>query len=100
MAGFDTKTLEHLKKLCRIDCDPDEEANILDSLKRMLSYVEQLEEVNTDGIKPCNYVLRSMLKNVWREDLAENTMPREQFLSNAPDQIGGMLRIPPVMKPL
>ena len=99
MADFDRQTLEYLKKLCRIDCDEAEEADILKSLKRVLEYVKQLDEVSTDQVKTCNYVLNGMAKNKSREDVPQNLMSREQFLANAPDQIAGMIRVPPVMKP-
>ncbi len=98
MSQFDKKTLDHLKKLCRIETDPEEEAGILTSLQRVLDYVEQLSEIDTDGVKPCSFVLRSMAKNLLREDLPERLMPRDQFLANAPDQIAGMIRVPPVLK--
>jgi aspartyl-tRNA(Asn)/glutamyl-tRNA(Gln) amidotransferase subunit C len=98
MSHFNNQTLEHLKKLCRIECTPEEDADILDSLNKVLGYVAQLNEVNTEGVKTCRYVLRSMLKNLMREDEVKDLLPREQFLANAPDQIGGMIRVPPVMK--
>lgn len=98
MAKFDQNTLKHLSKLCRIDIDPEDEADIVNSLSRILSYVEQLNEVDTKDVMPCNYVLRSMLKNQMRKDEVKDIMPREELLANAPDQIGGMIRVPPVLK--
>jgi aspartyl-tRNA(Asn)/glutamyl-tRNA(Gln) amidotransferase subunit C len=97
--SFDNQTLEHLKKLCRIECSPEEEADILDSLKKVLAYVAQLQEVDTEGVRSCRYVLRSMAKLKLREDAEANTLSSEVFLNLAPEQIGGMVRIPPVMKP-
>jgi len=99
MANFDHQTLEHLKKLCRIECTEEENQDILNSLNRILAYIEQLNEVNTDETRSCRYVLRGMLKNQMREDEVKDLLPREQFLANAPDQIGGMVRVPPVLKP-
>lgn len=99
MANFDHQTLEHLKKLCRIECTEEESGEILSSLSRVLEYVEQLKEVNTDNTKTCRYVLRGMMKNRMREDEIKDLLPRDQFLGNAPDQIGGMIRVPPVLKP-
>lgn len=97
--SFDTQTLEHLKKLCRIECTPEEETDILGSLTRILDYMAELKEVKTDGIRSCRYVLRSMLKTKLREDVLADPLAPEVFLANAPEQIGGMVRIPPVMKP-
>lgn len=99
MANFDHQTLEHLKKLCRIECTPEENEDILQNLGRVLEYVEQLKEVNTENTKTCRYVLRGMLRNRMREDEVKDLLTREQFLANAPDQIGGMIRVPPVLKP-
>ncbi len=99
MSQFDHQTLENLKRLCRIECTAEEDLDILQSLTRVLGYVEQLKEVDTKGVASCNYVLQTMLKNPMREDEAlSNTFSREEFLHNAPDQIGGMIRVPPVMK--
>ncbi len=99
MANFDHQTLEHLKKLCRIDLSEEEDQDIESCLARVLEYVEQLKEVNTDNTKTCRYVLRGMLKNRMREDEVKEILPREEFLANAPDKIGGMIRVPPVLKP-
>lgn len=98
MSKFTRNEFEHLKKLCRIECTPEEESEILHSLQRVLTYVEQLKEVDTEGVASCNYVLRSMLRNKMREDEVKDLLSRDQFLDNVPDHIGGMVRVPPVMK--
>ncbi|HCJ83322.1 MAG TPA: Asp-tRNA(Asn)/Glu-tRNA(Gln) amidotransferase subunit GatC, partial [Parachlamydiales bacterium] len=49
------------------------------------------------GVAPCNHVL-PQLKNVLREDRAQETLSREEFLKNAPQHIGGMIRVPPVIR--
>lgn len=96
--SFDNQTLEHLKKLCRIECTPEEEVDILNSLTRVLNYMAELKEVQTDGVKTCRYVLRSLVKKELREDVPGEQLNREVFLNLAPEQIGGMVRVPPVMK--
>src|SRR3989338_2731267 len=98
MYEFTPKTLDHLKKLCRIDCPPEEGQNILSSLSRILDHMAKLNEIDTENVKPCSYVLSSMLKNQMRKDEVKDLLPREKFLANAPDQIGGMVRVPPVLK--
>jgi aspartyl-tRNA(Asn)/glutamyl-tRNA(Gln) amidotransferase subunit C len=96
--AFNNETLEQLKRLCKIECSPEEDRDILASLTRVLEYVDQLDEVDTSSAQPCRYVLRAMLKNQMRNDEVKNLLSREQFLANAPDQIGGMIRVPPVLK--
>ena len=77
--------------------DEEEEVKLLLDLQNILSYVELMNEVDTDNIKPCNHVLEEMF-NVDRADVVGEVMPREVFLANAPDKIGGMIRVPPIMK--
>lgn len=97
MAEFNKDLIKHLTKLCRIDCSDEEQEELLLDLKKIIAHIEQLQEVDTKNVRPCNHVLEGMT-NVWREDEVGEVMPREQFLSNAPSHVGGMIRVPPVLK--
>lgn len=94
MAQFD---LSRLQALSRIDSSPEEEEKLHSSLSRILEYMEQLNEVDTENVPPCRFVLKEMMNRNLREDKAEDLLPRDKFLANAPDQIGGMIRTPPVI---
>ena len=98
MSNFDERALAHLEKLCRIRCTEKEEKELLLSLGKIIDYIRQLDEVDTKEVSACNYVLKEMASAVLRSDSIGETMSREQFLLNAPDQIGGMIRVPPVIK--
>ena len=97
MAELDKKTIQYLSKLCRIKCSDAEQENLLGSLRDILKYVEQLDEVDTTNVKPCSHVLAGM-NNVMRADVVETTLPRETFLANAPSQVGGMIKVPTILK--
>jgi aspartyl-tRNA(Asn)/glutamyl-tRNA(Gln) amidotransferase subunit C len=62
-----------------------------------VKYVAELDEVDADGFEPCYRVLET-LKNIMREDVVGETLPRDLFLANAPSHVGGLVRVPPVMK--
>ena len=100
MSKFDARALENLEKLCRIKCTAEEEKELLHSMQRILDYVNQLNEVDTRDIPPCQYVLKEMIQTEMREDVIGDILSREQFLANAPDHTGGMIRTPPVIKGL
>lgn len=91
-------SLENLQKLSRIQLRPEEKQPFFESLSQILQAIEQLQEINTENVPPCNYVLQRMQETVMREDVPGKTLSREDFLSNAPDQISGMIRVPPVIK--
>ena len=97
MANLDKETIKNLTKLCRIDCSEEEQLSLLEDLKKILDYINQLEEVDTANIEPCYHVLDNVV-NVTREDIACGTMPREVFLALAPSHAGGLIKVPPVMK--
>lgn len=97
MAQLDQQAIKNLIVLSRIDCTEEEQAKLLQDLKSILAYVEQLNEVNTDNVLPCNHVIKDVA-NLMREDLTGETMPRETFLANTPSHVGGLVRVPPVMK--
>ena len=98
MANFNHQTLEYLKELCRIDLTEEEGIDIEKALARILEYIEQLNEVNTENTKTCRYVLSGMLRNRMREDEVKEVLSVDQLTINAPDQVGGMIRIPSVLK--
>lgn len=97
MPNVDEETLKNLTKLSRIRCSEEEEGALLKDLKNILNYVEQMQEVDTQHVPPCYQVLDDMA-NVMREDKAGPSLPREIFLANAPSQIGGMIKVPTVIK--
>lgn len=97
MAQFDEDEMNKLIHLCRIACTEDEKKDLHKHLGKVLQYIEQLGEVATDGVEPCHRVLET-LTNVMREDVVSDTLPRETFLANAPAHVGGMVRVPPIIK--
>ena len=98
MSKFDKSILVNLEKLCKIKCTEEEEKDLLQSLKRILDYMDLLNEVDTENVSTCNYVLKDMQKSVLREDIAKDHMSKEEFLANSPSHIGGMIRVPIVIK--
>ena len=97
MAQFDKETVKYLIQLSRIDCTDAEQEALLKDLGSILAYFEQLQEIDTDNVPPCNHVLEGIV-NVTREDIVGEILPRDLFLANAPSQIGGLIRVPPVIK--
>jgi aspartyl-tRNA(Asn)/glutamyl-tRNA(Gln) amidotransferase subunit C len=97
MADIDRETIKNLSRLCRIDCTEEEIESLQKELLGIITYVEQLQEINTDQVPPCNHVLDDMY-NAFREDEIGEPMSRDFFLANAPAHIGGMVRVPIVIK--
>ena len=97
MANLNKETIQQLTRLCRIDCTEEEQEALLKDLKKILDYIELLQQIDTENVPPCNHVLENMA-NVMREDEIKEVLDRETFLGNAPSHIGGMIRVPPIIK--
>ena len=97
MPAIDKQAIKTLTTLSRISCSEEEQEALLVDLQKILNYIDQLNEIDTAETPVCNQVLPDMA-NVMREDKVGDVMPRALFLENAPSQIGGMIRVPPVIK--
>jgi aspartyl-tRNA(Asn)/glutamyl-tRNA(Gln) amidotransferase subunit C len=64
-------------------------------LGRVVGYVEQLSEVNTDGIQPMAHAVE--IHNVFRDDTLRPSLPREAALANAPKRDSECYRVPAVL---
>jgi len=97
MPKLNKEMIQYLSKLSRIHCTEEEETTLLNDLKKILTYIDQLNAINTNEVLPCHHVLATM-DNVMREDDVSKTLPRDTFLENAPSQVSGLIRVPPVIK--
>lgn len=96
MSQLDQETIKMLTRLSRIECSEDECSSLLEDLSKIITYVEQLDEIDTENVQPCNHVLTEV-SNVMRDDETGKTLSRETFLANAPSHVGGMIKVPPVI---
>lgn len=97
MGQFNQDDLKKLAKLCHIECTPEEEARLLKNMLAILGYIDQLHAVNTDLTLGKHNPLECPV-NILAEDIVEESLDREEFLSNSPSHVGGMVRIPPVIQ--
>lgn len=85
-----------LATLSSLQLNDDEAASLQADLQAILGYVEQLNELNTDGIVPAYQV--TGLRNVLREDIVDQgPVSRESLLALAPEQKDSQIKVPKVL---
>ncbi len=89
-----TETLR-IAKLARIGLTDQQAESMSAELQRIMTFVEQLQQVDIEGTAPTDQV--TGLVDVWREDEVRPSMPREQLLANAPEQKNGYIVVKRVM---
>jgi aspartyl-tRNA(Asn)/glutamyl-tRNA(Gln) amidotransferase subunit C len=93
----DDALIENLAHLARLEFSEEEKAGLRKDLQSMIAFVEKLNEVNTDGIKPLLHM--SSAVNVFREDKIKGSATREEALQNAPLTDGVFFKVPKVIPP-
>jgi aspartyl-tRNA(Asn)/glutamyl-tRNA(Gln) amidotransferase subunit C len=91
-------TREDVKKvaaLARLRLREDEIERFQKDLNACFNYVDQLREVNTDGVEPLHHLLD--LRNVTEADVPHECLPRETALRDAPDRTDEFFRMPRVV---
>lgn len=96
MSTIDLETARRVAKLARIAV-PDENLPALASeLSDIITFMEQLNEVNVDGVEPMTSVTPMRLKR--RQDGVTDGNMQSKILSNAPDAREGFFAVPKVVE--
>ncbi|TMQ58981.1 MAG: Asp-tRNA(Asn)/Glu-tRNA(Gln) amidotransferase subunit GatC [Candidatus Eisenbacteria bacterium] len=93
---IDAKVVHDVAALSRLELDPSEEARLVQELASILSYVEQLQALDVDGIEPTSQVGAGS-KSRLREDRVTPCDVRDEALAQAPDRDGDYFRVPQVV---
>ncbi len=97
MSELSDGTIEHLARLSRIAVTDADKKILYEDLNRIVDFIDLLEEVDTEGVATCDFVHKNH-KHLLREDKVQDMLPRDEFLKNAPDHMGGMVKVPPIIK--
>lgn len=90
------KDVEYVAALARLEFSEEEKEKYTEQLNVILEYVNQLNELDTEGVKPTYHVLP--VNNVMREDEVRPSMDRGKVLMNAPDRDMGCFRVPRIIE--
>jgi len=89
------KEVEYLGKLARIQLKEEEKNKLEKDIGKILEYISKLNEVNTENVEPTYHVLP--IKNIFREDIPENSTPKEEILKNSPDKDDDFFKVPRII---
>ena len=94
--AIDKATVLRIAKLARIDVADEATDGLAEELNAILAWVEQLSEVDTEGVEPMTSVVAVTLPQ--REDVAGAVAPREDLLADAPEAEDGFFVVPKVIE--
>jgi len=95
MSSLSREEILHVARLARLEFSPAEIDRFSAQLSGILTYVEQLGELDVSGVEPTSHALP--LKNVLREDEVRPSLSPDEVLANAPERIGDCYKVPAVI---
>lgn len=95
MSEISQREVEHVAKLAQLELSDPEKDLFAEQLSQILTYVEQLQEVETAGIPPTASVAQP--DAILREDIPRESLANEQALANAPHAEEGFFVVPKII---
>ena len=94
--ALEPATVRRIARLARLGVDDDEIARLQGELNAILGWIEQLSELDVEGVAPIAGVGQAALR--LRPDVVTDGNKAEAVLSNAPDRAGPFYAVPKVVE--
>lgn len=91
---LDVKGVLEIANLCRLGITEEEARKQAAQLEKILGYMKELSELNTEGIKPLYQSF--FVENIWREDIVKPSSEKEKVFANAPEEVDEYFQVPAV----
>jgi len=88
--------IDELANLARLTFETEEKQEIKKDLQKMISFIDKLNELDTEGVEPLLFMTDEV--NVLREDEVKGSITREEGLKNAPLKDGRFFKVPKVIR--
>ena len=96
MSTITNDDVRHLAQLSGLQMSDPEVGSLCADIKKIINYINQLDELDTDGVEPTYQV--TGLQNVWRDDeIIDSSVSRRQLLALAAEQSDNCVKVPKVL---
>ena len=99
MSTITNDDVRHLAQLSSLQMSDAEVESLRADIEKIINYINQLDELDTDGVEPTYQV--TGLQNVWRDDeitsAMDSSVSRQQLLALAAEQSDNCVKVPKVL---
>ena len=88
--------IEKVARLARLELSETEKSTLGNQLEQILTYMEQLNRIDTTGVEPTSHAIP--IRNAFREDEAKPSFSREEVLGAAPEEGDGHFKVPRIIE--
>lgn len=96
MSSITKKDVEYVAGLAQLQLDDAAKERLTHEMAAILDYMEKLNELNTDNVEPMMHAME--MTNVFREDVVEESLPRDKALEGAPSHDGEFFIVPKILE--
>jgi aspartyl-tRNA(Asn)/glutamyl-tRNA(Gln) amidotransferase subunit C len=94
--NIDKETLSKIAHLARLEFDEKDSEKMLQEMSNIISFVEKLNEVHTEGVEPLTTMSHEV--NALRADEVKPHLDHDLALKNAPKKDADYFRVPKVLE--
>lgn len=89
------ETIEQIAKLARLKLTENETEKFTEQITKSIEYFNQISEINTNNVEPL--LTPTEIEFFSREDMITKEATTEELLKNAPEKVGNLFKVPPVV---
>lgn len=90
------ETVGRIAELSKLEFNPEEKRELVGNMNKILTFMEKLNELDTDGVEPLIYMTEEV--NALRSDVVKQEITHEEALKNAPKKDSDYFRVPKVLE--
>ncbi len=87
--------VDHIARLARLNLSDEERERYREQLSAILEHFQRLQELDTENVPPTFRAVESHRQP--RPDEVQDSLPRAELLSNAPEVEQNQFRVPPIL---
>ncbi len=91
-----TINVDNVAALAKLDLTDEEKTSMESEMQDIIAFANQLNQVDTTGIPITAHVMP--IENVFRQDVPNTVLTREELLKNTPQKQGGYIYVPQIVE--
>lgn len=96
--AIDRAQVRHVARLARLALSSDEEERLSAQLGHVLDYIERLQAVDVSSVEPLSFAGDAAAGLPLREDVPQESLPRQIVLAQAPQEDGQAFLVPRIVE--
>ena len=88
------ETVDHVARLAHLSLREEERQAFARQLDQILAYAESIQKLDTANVPPMSH---ASAQAAFREDVVEESLPKDRAIEAAPDAGSGLFRVPRVL---